>query len=295
MKKAILISIILAGLMAAGSRSTSMMSVPEGDELSMLAAAVGDPPEISAQSALIADLNTRKIIYEKDAGVIRQIASLAKIMTAVVLLENKGLDEVVRIRRTDRTLNSWLLNLRKDQKISVRDLLLAFMLESRNDAALYAAESVKKSEDEFVTMMNRKAEELGADNTVFTNCHGLEVNSSNFSTAYDILKITRYALENPVFREIVQMKEADIKWTGNYVRKRHLKNVNRMLFMYDGVSGVKTGYTKQAGKCITVTCKRDGREVICILLGSKDIWKDSPRMLDFAFAKFRFDEYLRNN
>jgi len=291
MKKAILIlSVFLLSLIPFHYVPGLVGQLPEYDQLGAL---ILDRliSEISAESILVGDARTGRIIYQKNAECIRPIASLTKIMTAIIVLENKNLEDVVKIERTDRTVNSWKLGLKKGHKITIKDLLLAFLLESRNDAALYAAEAVAKTEKEFVELMNKKAAEIGAESTIFSNCHGLDTNGTNFSTALDLFRITCYALKNPVFSEIVRTREADITWTGSAVRKKHLKNVNKCLFLYEGVDGVKTGYTRQAGRCIVLSCRRGGLHLICILLNSRDIWRESGLLLDFAFSKLYLDKH----
>lgn len=246
-------------------------------------------PEISATSVLVGDAETGKIIYEKNADEMRQIASLVKIMTAIVVLQNASLNDVVRVKKVDKKLNSWLLGLKRGQNITIRNLLLAFLIESRNDAALVAAEGIAKTEKRFVDMMNEEAKKLSLKNTIFGNCNGLDLEEKNFSNAHDLFRMTLFALKNPVFREIVKMKEADITWTGSAVESRHLKNVNKMLELYEGVDGVKTGYTRAAGRCIIVSCRRGDFRIICVLLNSRDIWSDSKLMLDHIFAKLKIE------
>ena len=204
-------------------------------------------------------------------------------MTGILIIERIKLDTVVKVSSNVKKIRTWRLGLEPGQRIRIRDLLYAMLIESRNDAALVAAEAIAGTEKNFVKLMNKKAKNIGAIHTKFTNSHGLDIEGWNFSTASDIAKITSYALKKPLFAQIVNTQEKDIYWKGSKSHHRKLKNVNKMLSLYEGVDGVKTGYTKLAGKCIVATCKKNGRRLLCIILNTDDLWKNTPRILDYGF------------
>jgi len=249
------------------------------------------PPQTSASSVIVGDAETGRIIYQKNADEIRPIASLTKIMTAILVLEKGDLSEIVSIPKDFHRPYSWVMGLKPAQKIVMRDLLLAFLIESRNDAALAAAQAVGGTEQGFVEMMNQKAKSIGANMTLYSNSHGLNTGGFNLSTASDIFRMTMYAISNPKFRDIVNRKDAEITLIGKSAKTKYLHNVNKMLFLYEGVDGVKTGYTKAAGKCIALSAKKGNRHVICVILNSKNIWKESQQMLDYGFARVSSIKY----
>jgi serine-type D-Ala-D-Ala carboxypeptidase (penicillin-binding protein 5/6) len=239
---------------------------------------------VPASAILLKDLTTGKIIYARNKDMPLSIASLTKIMTAILIIEKTDLDTLVKISRNVRKINTWKLGLRWGQKIRMRDLLYTILMESRNDAALAAAEAIGGSERNFVDLMNKKAKSIGAVNTKFTNSHGLDIDGGNFSTASDLVKITQYAMKKNLFTHIVSTKEKDICWKGGKTHHKKLKNVNKMLFLYAGVDGVKTGYTRMAGKCIITTCTRNGHRILCIILNTDNLWKNTTQMLNYGFS-----------
>lgn len=243
-----------------------------------------DAPSISASAILLKDLTTGKIIYAKNEDASCYIASLTKIMTGILIIEKIKLDTLVKVSRNVRKINTWKLGLRWGQKIRMRDLLYAMLMESRNDAALVAAEAIAGTEKNFVNLMNKKAKSIGAVNTKFTNSHGLDIDGGNFSTASDLTKITHYAMKKDLFAQIINTKEKDIYWKGSKPHHKKLKNVNKMLSLYEGVDGVKTGYTRLAGRCIITTCARNGRRLLCIILNTNDLWENTPKILDYGFS-----------
>lgn len=241
------------------------------------------PEMLDASCVLISDLDSGKKIYEQNSEIPYHIASLTKIMTAILILERADLNTIVKVPKSVRQINTWKLGLRWGQKISIRNLLYAILMESRNDAAYVAAVTIAGSEKEFVRWMNAKAKKLSADETIFRNSHGLDIGGGNISTANDLEKITRYALKKKNFLHVINKKEHDIYWSGTRPHHRKLKNVNKLLFNCEGVEGVKTGYTKQAGKCIIVKCFRQDKNLLFIILNATNLWNIAPPILDFGF------------
>lgn len=241
-------------------------------------------PFIPASSILLKDLTTWQTIYAQNKDQTCRIASLTKIMTGILIIERIKLNTVVKVSWNVRKIKTGRLGLKPGQRINMRDLLYAILIESRNDAALVAAEAIAGTEKNFVKLMNKKARAIGATHTKFTNSHGLDTAGGNFSTASDLAKITRYALKNSLFRQIVSTQEMDIYWKGSKKHHRKLNNVNKMLFLYEGTDGVKTGHTNLAGKCIVATCTRNGRKLLCIILNTDNLWENTSKILDYGFS-----------
>ena len=218
----------------------------------------GDEPVINAQSAIVMDFDTGRVIFEKNAYQRRPMASTTKVMTAIIALENGNLDDIVTISRNATSIHGSLMHLHTGEKLPLRDLMYGLLLCSGNDASIAIAEHVGGSVEGFLEMMNNKAKEIGANNTHFTSPHGLD-DVGHHSTAYDMALITKYALNIPVFNEIVKTKSIQV---GN----RYLNNSNEMLTSYEGADGVKTGYTGRAGRCLITSATRDGRRFISVVL-----------------------------
>lgn len=237
-------------------------------------------PEIVASNAILIDSDTGRILYEKNSGDQVKIASLVKIMTAVVALEHKDLDQKIFISGNAASIGENSMGLTEGEVYTLEELLYGLMLNSGNDAAYAIAEGTAGDSDTFVQWMNIKAKELGLKKTRFADPSGLD--DSTFSTAKDLARLTRYALKNPKFREIVKTVEIDIP--GNDKHKYvPLYNQTNLLTTYPGVMGVKTGFTEEAGLCLVTYAANDGREVIGVVLNSIDRKGDMILMLDHGF------------
>lgn len=244
-------------------------------------------PEINARSACVMDFETGTVLYEKNAFVKRPMASTTKIMTAILAIENCPLDAWVPISGRAAGMGGSTMGLRAGSNVRMEDLLYGLMLCSGNDAAVAIAEYCAGSVEEFTRMMNEKAREIGAFETSFANPHGLDA-EGHYTTAYDLAKITRYALQNPVFNMIVKTREY-------YFECRTLTNTNEMLDLYEGADGVKTGYTGLAGRCLVTSATRDNMRLISIVLfcDSKSLRSQSSmKILDYAFENFRHAKLL---
>jgi len=244
-------------------------------------------PAINARSACVMDFNTGTVLYEKTPYVKRPMASTTKIMTAIIAIENCPLDARVPISGMAASMGGSTMGLRAGSNIRMEDLLYGLMLCSGNDAAVAIAEYCAGSVQEFVRMMNEKAREIGAYETSFSNPHGLDA-EGHYTTAYDLAKITRYALQNPVFNRIVKTREY-------YFEGRTLTNTNEMLELYEGADGVKTGYTGLAGRCLVTSATRNNLRLISIVLfcDSKNLRSQSSmKILDYAFNNYRYVKLL---
>jgi D-alanyl-D-alanine carboxypeptidase (penicillin-binding protein 5/6) len=225
-----------------------------------------------------------RILFSQRGDEPMLIASLTKIMTAIVAIENGKLDDMATVSNRAAGKEGSSLYLKAGEKITLRNLLYGLMLRSGNDAAVAVAETVGGSLDGFVYMMNRKAEELGLSHSHFTNPHGLD-DRDHYMSANDLAKLTAYALHNPVFRNIVKTrvktapKEGE-NWGYKWVNK------NKMLNMYEGADGVKTGYTKQALRTLVSSATRGGQQLAVVTLNDGDDWTDHRNLLDYGFAHF---------
>lgn len=241
----------------------------------------GTEPEINARSAIVIDAESGRVLFEKNAYIKRPMASTTKVMTAIITLENCDLNEVVTVSRNAALVNGSTINLTTGEKLTMRELMYGLLLRSGNDAAIAIAEHIGGSVDGFAKMMNDKAREIGAYNTKFTTPHGLD-EEGHYSTAYDMALITRYALKNPVFNDIVGTRSIQ-------VGKRTMNNTNEMLWGYEGADGVKTGYTGKAGRCLITSATRNGRRYISVVLfcDSRDQRAlSSKKILDYAFERY---------
>ena len=215
-------------------------------------------PVINARSALVMDFETGTVLYEKNAYRKRPMASTTKIMSAIVAIESCNLDDDVLISAKAANMGGSVIGLKANSSIKLIDLLHGMLICSGNDAAVAVAEHVGGSIEAFSELMNQKALELGAFSTSFSNPHGLDA-ENHYTTAYDLAKITRYALKNPKFNEIVNKTEF-------YFNGRTLKSTNEMLTLYDGADGVKTGYTGLAGRCLVTSASHNDMRFISVVL-----------------------------
>jgi D-alanyl-D-alanine carboxypeptidase (penicillin-binding protein 5/6) len=243
-------------------------------------------PNITARSAILMDYASGRVIWAKNEQEKLPPASLTKILTAILILEKGNLEDVVTVGEKPSKVEPSALGLKPGDKITLRDLLTAILVRSANDAAIAAAEYISGSEDEFVSQMNERAKELGALNTHFVNCHGLPA-PDHYSTALDIAVLARYALNNPIFASIVALKRAEIRIWNKEERKLTIESTNKFLSFYPYANGIKTGYTVEAGRCLAASAKKDGWQLIAVILNSKDVWKDAKALFEYAFNNFQ--------
>lgn len=242
-------------------------------------------PELNARIALIYDRASGRIIYEKNGNKQTPMASTTKILTAIVTLENADLKETVTIESKAAGIGGSRLGLKKNDKITVNDLLYGLMLRSGNDAAVALALHVGGSIEGFADMMNKKAEELGLTNSHFVVPHGLD-NEGHYTTAYELAKMADYALNIPKFKEIVSSKSATIYINGY---PKAINNTNNLLGSVSGVYGVKTGFTNGAGRCLVSSCKRGELDIITVVIGANtnnQRTADTKELIEYAFNNF---------
>ena len=243
------------------------------------------PPSLSAQSALLMEAESGAVVYEKNAHVRLPMASTTKIMTALVALELASPDTVILTDSRAVGTEGSSIYLCEGEALTLEELLYALMLESANDAAVAIAIGVSGSEEAFVSAMNEKATSLGLSDTHFANPHGLDA-ETHYTTAYELAIIAQKALQNPLLKTIVSTRKTTIPHQSTD-GVRLLVNHNKMLRLYDGCIGVKTGYTQKSGRCLVSAAERDGVTMIAVTIHSPDDWNDHTKLLDFGFSNYR--------
>lgn len=233
---------------------------------------------ISAQSAILTDGITGRVLYEKDADRRSLIASTTKIMTALLVCENCNVLDIVEVPPQAVGVEGSSIYLREGEKITVQELLYGMMLCSGNDAATALAIHCAGSVEAFSAQMNEKARLLGMSGTHFANPHGLDA-AQHYSTARDLAILARYAMENALFAQTVATKTTRI---GTRVFTNH----NKLLWRVDGAQGVKTGYTRAAGRILVSAARRQGRRLIAVTINDADDWSDHAALYERGFSAF---------
>lgn len=243
-------------------------------------------PKTNSRRYIVYDRISKSMIIGKNEDVKSAMASTTKIMTSIVILEKADLDEMVTVSAKAGGTGGSRLGLKKGDKASVKNLLYGLMLRSGNDAAVALAEHVGGSVKEFAELMNEKASELGLTNTHFVTPHGLD-DANHYTTALELAKLTDYAMDNETFAKIVGTKSTTI-YINN--QSRQINNTNELLGVLNGVVGVKTGFTNNAGRCLVTETKRNNMDIITIVLGAdtkKDRTKDSVNLIEYTFSKYK--------
>lgn len=237
----------------------------------------------SALAYAVINGDTGEVLLEKNADARLPEASTTKIMTALLLCEKfPDLDTAVTVSDKALAVEGTSMGLKAGDVVTAYDLLYGMMLASGNDAANAAAIAVSGSIEEFVSLMNSKALALGLKNTHFNTPSGLD-GESHYTTATELALITLYALQNENVAKAVSTKEITLK-IGSPSRSIHLKNHNRLLFLYDDIIGVKTGYTSKAGRTLVSAAKQDGKYVIAVTLNDKNDWEDHRELIDKGYS-----------
>ncbi len=248
-------------------------------------------PIIEAKSAILMDLNSGVILYKKNSNERLPMASLTKIMTAIIILESHSLNEIVTIEDNFNEKTTEELGVRiwlqQYEKITVRNLLISLLVRSAGDTALALAEYHSGSTEAFVNEMNERAKMLNLKNTYFTNPIGIDENG-HYSNVFDLAVLTKHALHNRNFRNIVRLPGATITSVDGKI-KHEFKSTNHLLNSYLDIRGVKTGTTDEAGESlINLARNRNGKEVIVVLLNSPDRFQESKQLIDWAFRNFKW-------
>ena len=242
-------------------------------------------PKLNSKAAIIFDRTSKTVIYGRNINDKRAMASTTKIMTSILVLEKGDLNKEIEVCKKAAVTGGSRLGLKTGDKLKLRDLLYGLLLRSGNDAAVQIAIEIGGSIEGFADLMNEKAKELGLNNTHFVTPHGLD-NDNHYTTAYEMALLTDYALENKEFAKIVGTKQTTITINGNPV---DIHNTNELLGNLDGVNGVKTGFTSNAGRCLVTSCKRGDLNIITVVLGAdtkKFRTKDSIELIEYTYKNY---------
>ena len=251
-----------------------------------------------AVSGILIDADSGKIIYEKDKNKKVAMASLTKMMSQIIILEeiekgNIKWDDIVVVSKTAQDMGGSQIYIEMGEKISIRDLMKGISMASGNDATVMMAEVISGSEEKFVERMNKKAKELGLKNTKFVNCTGLD-EDGHYSTAYDLSIIARELVVNhPSILEFSSLYEDYLREGTD--KKFWLVNTNKLVHFYEGADGLKTGHTDNAGYCLAATAKRGDLRLIGIVLGEKDSKirnSETMSLLDYGFNTVKMNKLL---
>ena len=233
---------------------------------------------ISAQKAIVMDASTGRILYEKDADSRSLIASTTKIMTALIICEQCNVLDRMQIPKEAVGIEGSSIYLKEGEILTIQDLLYGMMLHSGNDAAVALAIYCAGTVEGFAQLMNDKARLLGMTGSHFENPHGLD-SPGNYSTARDLAILATYAMKNPIFAQTVSTKTVTIG-------HRSLRNHNKLLWQIEGAEGVKTGYTKAAGRILVSSASRQGRRLIAVTINDGNDWADHKTLLENGFSQF---------
>lgn len=237
---------------------------------------------LSAENAILIDQRTGEILFEQNAHHKQSVASITKIMTAIIAIESGQMDDVTKASRNAIHTEGSSIYLEEGEKMNMTDLVYGLMLRSGNDASIAIAEHIGGSEEGFVFLMNEKARWLGMTNTNFDNPHGLE-EENHYSTAYDMALLMQYAMNNPEFQTIsnTTMYTAETRSYG-------WKNKNKLLTqLYEYSTGGKTGYTRVAGRTLVSTAESNGKKLIAVTLNAPDDWNDHIQLFTYGFSQVK--------
>lgn len=261
-------------------RVINMRKIIAGMVAAVLAAVSAFPVQaISAHAAVVLDASTGRILYEKNADQQSLIASTTKIMTALVVCEHCNVLDRVRIPKEAVGVEGSSMYLQEGEVLTVQELLYGLMLHSGNDAAVALAIYCGGTVEGFAELMNDKLHALGLQNSHFKNPHGLDA-PGHYSTARDLAVLTAYAMKNPIFAQTVSTKNVT-------VGDRRLRNHNKLLWQLDGAEGVKTGYTKAAGRILVSSVCRDGRRLVVVTINAPDDWSDHKALIEDGFKSYK--------
>lgn len=238
----------------------------------------------TSKSSIVMDLDSGRVLYSKNSNEKRLIASTTKILTAIVAIENAKLDEMVKIGEEILTMYGTNIYIEVGEEITIKDLLYGLLLRSGNDAAVALAVAVSGSEEAFVEEMNKKAKKIGMKNSVFANPHGLDENSQNYSTAYDMAILSKYAYHNKTYMEIASTKKHTVS-TG--VKTYLWYNRNKLLTSYQYCTGGKNGYTPSAGKTLVTTATKEKLNLTVVTLNDPNEYETHKSLYEDMFDKYK--------
>jgi len=246
--------------------------------------------EVNAKAAILIEFETGRVLFEKNADERLPIASTTKIMTCLLALENASPDQTVTAGKNASGVPGTSIYLSEGETLSMSDMLYGLMLRSGNDCAVAIAEHISGSVEAFASLMNMRAEQLGA-NAYFTTPNGLD-EGGNGASARGIALIAREAMKNEDFRDIVKTQKKTIPWK-DHQYERVLTNKNRLLKTYDGALGIKTGFTSKAGRCLVFAAEKDGMTLIGAVLSCPDWFDEAEKLLDYGFENYSMETIVR--
>lgn len=248
----------------------------------MLCFYVNAEPRVSARSAALIELESGRLLYGKNENEQRPMASTTKIMTSLIAIESGRLDEEIVITDEMVRVEGTSMGLLPGYRITLRGLCYGMLLESGNDASNAVAFALSGSLEDFSILMNEKAAELGLKNSHFVTPSGLDA-PEHYSTALDMARLGAAAMKNSTFADIAKSRSAVIE-VGNPPARRKIYNHNRLLTIYKGSNGIKTGFTKKSGRCLVSSAERDGVKLVAVTLNAGDDWNDHCKMFDYGFS-----------
>lgn len=252
-----------------------------------------EPPVVTARAAILLDQATGRILFSKNAHEQLPMASTTKIMTAIIVLESAKIDDVVTVSEYAAHVEGSAVDLEAGEEKTMEELVYGLILRSGNDAATAIAEHMSGSVEKFAERMTNRARELGATQTRFMNPHGLH-HEEHYTTAYDLALISAHAMSIPKFHEISTTREKKISWTGREY-DRLLRNQNKLLTLYPGADGIKTGWTTPSGRCFVGSATRDDWQLVSVVLNAPQMWEDTTRLLDFGYEYYRWQKVVEKD
>ncbi len=238
----------------------------------------------SSCAEIVIDAYSKRILFQNNINEKKHMASTTKILTAITVIENSNLNTVITVGKDTTGIEGSSIYLVEGERLTVKDLLYGLMLRSGNDCAETLAKHVSGSNKEFAKLMNLTAKKIGAKNSNFVNPHGLH-DDAHYTTAYDLALISAYAIKNPDFLEIVSTKKIKIPY--NNEQKRVLINKNKMLSQFEGATGIKTGFTKKAGRCLVSSANRNDLELISVVLNCPPMFERSKQILENCYSLYK--------
>ena len=256
----------------------------------MMTVSVGalDGADVSAECAVLISEQTGEVIFQKNAYNEHSMASTTKIMTSLLAAESGKLQDEIVVSKNMIQVEGSSMGLLPGDSVSLNELIYGMLLPSGNDAANVTACYLGGNVENFAKLMNKKAKEIGMNNTNFVTPSGLD-NDEHYSTAYDMALLGRYAVKNPVFKAVCSSKKATLSY-GNPPYRRTLYNHNRLLSSYKYALGIKTGFTKKSGRCLVSYAENDGVGLIAVTLNAPSDWNDHRNMLDYGFSTIEKSE-----
>lgn len=249
------------------------------------------PPRLTARSALLLDQATGRILYSKNAHEKLPMASTTKIMTAILAMESGKMSDIVTVSERAVNIGGSSIYLEVGEKKTLEELVWGLLLRSGNDAAVAIAEHLSGSVEKFAVEMTRRAAQLGARQTKFSNPHGLH-QEEHYTTAYDLALLAAHAMTLPNFREMSVTREKKISWHDRPAG-RLLRNQNKLLVMYEGAEGIKTGWTTPAGRCFAGATARDNWRLVGVVLNAPQMWEDMIKLFDFGYQHYRWHTVIQ--